>query len=156
VTTAVEVLLGQVTPGGRCVVVDEEGHFAAPTTADFLASRGAHVTLISRYFMIGEDVDEGIRADLYARLYGQGVALQPLTVAAEIVPGGVRTRHTFSRAEAHLPADTVVLAFGGRANDGLYHELAGRVADLRLVGDAYSPRRIHDAILDGTRAARAL
>jgi NADPH-dependent 2,4-dienoyl-CoA reductase/sulfur reductase-like enzyme len=156
VATAVDVLMGRVTPGGRCVVVDEDGHFAAPTTADFLAGRGARVTLISRYFMVGEDVDEGIRADLYARLYGQGVALVPLTVAVEIVPEGVRTRHTFSRAEALLEADTVVLAFGGRANDELFHELEGRVADLTLVGDAYSPRRIHDAILDGTRAARAL
>jgi hypothetical protein len=30
------------------------------------------------------------------------------------------------------------------------------VDELRLVGDAVSPRRIHDAMLDGTRAARAL
>jgi hypothetical protein len=50
----------------------------------------------------------------------------------------------------------VVLSFGGKANDALYHELDGRVPELRLVGDAVSPRRIHDALLDGTRAARAL
>jgi hypothetical protein len=42
-----------------------------------------------------------------------------------------------------------------RASDGLDHELAGRVPELRLIGAAVSPRRIHDAILDGTRAARA-
>ena len=156
VATAVEVLLGHVRPGRRAVVVDEDGHFAAPTTADLLAGRGHEVTLISRYFVIGEDVDEGVRADLYARLYGQGVVLQPLTVAVSIVPGGLRTRHTFSGAERLLEADTVILAFGGRANDGLFAELEGRVPELSLVGDAYSPRRLHDAILDGTRVARAL
>jgi 2,4-dienoyl-CoA reductase-like NADH-dependent reductase (Old Yellow Enzyme family)/thioredoxin reductase len=156
VATAVDVLLGRVTPGRRCVVVDEDGHFAAPTTADLLAGRGCQVTLVSRYFMIGEDIDEGIRSDLYARLFGQGVVLEPLTQAVAVVPGGVRTRHTFSGAETTRPADTVVLAFGGKANDGLYHELDGLVAELGLVGDAVSPRRIHDAILDGTRAARAL
>jgi hypothetical protein len=68
----------------------------------------------------------------------------------------VATRHTFSGAEGALEADTVVLAFGGKANDGLFHDLDGRVAELRVVGDAYAPRRIHDAILEGTRAARAL
>ena len=78
------------------------------------------------------------------------------TQARAFVPGGVRTRHTFSGTEAVLDADTVVLAYGGRANDALFHELEGRVPELKLVGDACSPRRIHDAILDGTRAARAL
>jgi mycofactocin system FadH/OYE family oxidoreductase 2 len=156
VASPVDVLTGRVTPGPRCVVVDEDGHFAAPTTADFLAGRGARVTIVTRYFMVGEDIDEGLRSDLYARLFAQGVTLTPLTLAVEVVPEGVRVRHTFSGAETLLPADTVVLAFGGRANDALFHALDGQVPDLRLVGDAVSPRRIHDAILDGTRAARAL
>jgi 2,4-dienoyl-CoA reductase-like NADH-dependent reductase (Old Yellow Enzyme family)/thioredoxin reductase len=156
VTTTVDVLLGRVTPGRRVVVVDEDGHYAGPTTADLLAGRGCQVTLISKYFMVGEDIDEGIRSDLYARLFGQDVVLQPLTAAKALVPGGLRTRHTFSGAEAIIEADTVVLSFGGKANDALYHELDGRVPELRLVGDAVSPRRIHDALLDGTRAARAL
>lgn len=156
VTTAVDVLLRRVVAGKRCVVVDEDGHYAAPTTADFLAQQGCEVTLISRYFMAGEDIDEGVRSDLYARLYKQGVRIEPLTMAIEVVPGGVRTRHTFSDAEAVLSAEAVVMAFGGRANDRLYHELDGMIPELKLVGDAYSPRRIHDAILDGTRAARAL
>lgn len=156
VTTAADILLGNVTPGKRCAVVDEEGHCAAPTTADFLAQKGRQVTLLSRYFMVGEDIDEGVRADLYARLFSQGVRVETTTVAAEVVPEGVRIRHAYSGAETVLAADTVVMAFGGKADDGLYRELDGRVAELKLVGDAYSPRRIHDAILDGTRAARAI
>jgi NADPH-dependent 2,4-dienoyl-CoA reductase/sulfur reductase-like enzyme len=156
VTTASDILTGQVRPGARCVVVDEDGHFTAPTTGDFLAGKGCRVTIITRYFMVGEDIDEGLRSDLYARLCGQGVVLQPMTVAVEMVPGGVRTRHTFSGAEARLEADTVVLAFGGKANDSLFHELTGKVPELRLIGDACSPRRIHDALLEGTRVARAI
>ncbi len=156
VASTVDVLTRRVKPGRRCVVVDEDGHFAGPTTADFLAEAGAEVTIVTRYFMVGEDIDEGLRSDLYARLYGQGVTLVPMTVAVEVLPQGVRTRHTFSGAEAVLEADTVVVAFGGKANDSLFHALDGRVPELRLVGDAVSPRRIHDAILDGTRAARAI
>jgi len=68
----------------------------------------------------------------------------------------VRTRHTFSGDEAVLEADTVVLTFGGKANDSLFHGLTGKVPELKLIGDAVSPRRIHDALLEGTRVARAL
>jgi 2,4-dienoyl-CoA reductase-like NADH-dependent reductase (Old Yellow Enzyme family)/thioredoxin reductase len=156
VTTASDILTGQIRPGPRCVVVDEDGHFTAPTTADFLAGKGCQVTIITRYFMVGEDIDEGVRSDLYARLCTQGVVLQPMTVAIEMLPGGVRTKHTFSGAEAVLEADTVVLAFGGKANDTLFHELTGKVPELKLIGDACSPRRIHDALLEGTRVARAI
>jgi len=156
VASTVDVLLGHVAPGRRVVVVDEEGYFAAPTTADFLADRRAQVTIVSRYFMVGEDIDEGTRSDLYARLFARGVTLTPMTRAVEIVPQGVRTRHTFSNAETVVEADSVVLAFGGKAHDPLSRELEGHVADLKVIGDAYSPRRVHDAILDGTRVARAL
>jgi len=156
VASTVDVLLGRVAPGRRVVVVDEEGYFAAPTTADFLADRRAQVTIVSRYFMVGEDIDEGTRSDLYARLFARGVTLTPMTRAVEIVPQGVRTRHTFSSAETVVEADSVVLAFGGKAHDPLSRELEGHVADLKVIGDAYSPRRVHDAILDGTRVARAL
>src|SRR5438876_8486695 len=118
------------------VVVDEEGYFAAPTTADFLAERGAQVTIVCRYFMVGEDIDEGTRSDLYARLFTRGVTLIPMTVAREILPRGVRTRHTFANTEAIVEADSVVLAFGGKANDPLSRELEGKVAELKVIGDA--------------------
>jgi len=156
VTTASDVLTGQIRPGPRCVVVDEDGHFTAPTTADFLAGKRCQVTIITRYFMVGEDIDEGVRSDIYQRLFTQGVVIHPMTQAVEMLPDGLRTRHTFSGAETVLEADTVVLAFGGKANDGLFHQLTGKVPELKMIGDAVSPRRIHDALLEGTRVARAI
>src|SRR5207247_1820235 len=69
VATTVDVLTGRGATGRRVVIVDEEGYFAAPTTADFLAERGAQVTIVCRYFMVGEDIDHGTRSDLYARLF---------------------------------------------------------------------------------------
>ena len=49
-----------------------------------------------------------------------------------------------------------VLAYGGRAVDGLHAALKGKVPELTLVGDALAPRLLHDALLEGTRAARRL
>ena len=156
VATTVDILMGRTAPGRRVVIVDEEGYFAAPSTADFLADHGTQVTIVCRYFMVGEDIDEGTRSDLYARLFARGVTLVPMTRAIEILPHAVRTRHTFSNAEAVVVADTVVVAFGGKANDPLSRELEGKVADLKVIGDAYSPRRVHDAILDGTRDRKSV
>jgi 2,4-dienoyl-CoA reductase-like NADH-dependent reductase (Old Yellow Enzyme family)/thioredoxin reductase len=156
VTTASDVLTGQIRPGARCVVVDEDGHFTAPTTADFLTGKGCQVTIITRYFMVGEDIDEGVRSDIYQRLFTQGVVIHPMTQAVEMLPAGLRTRHTFSGVETVLEADTVVLAFGGKANDSLFHQLTGKVPELTMIGDAVSPRRIHDALLEGTRVARTI
>src|SRR5207247_9957765 len=41
VATTVDVLTGRAATGRRVVIVDEEGYFAAPTTAAFPGLRGA-------------------------------------------------------------------------------------------------------------------
>lgn len=156
VVTAYDVLLGRSAVGDRCIIIDEEGYFEAPTTADFLAACGKQVQIVCRFYNVGEDIDENVRADVYGRLFKHGITLTPLTVAQEIRPGQVQTRHVYSGELATLEADTVVLAFGGQARDDLYYQLRGSAAQVYLVGDAVAPRRIHDAILDGTRTARAI
>ena len=37
--------------------------------------------------MVGEDIDEGVRADLYARLFKQGVRVETTTAATEAIAG---------------------------------------------------------------------
>ena len=44
-------------------------------------------------------------------------------MATEVVAAGIRVLHTYSGAEGVLEPDTVVMVFGGKAEDGLYHEL---------------------------------
>jgi hypothetical protein len=69
----------------------------------------------------------------------------------------VLARNEYSERAVGLdPVDTVVLAYGARAVDGLAQALRGQVADVLLVGDAMAPRLLHDALLEGTRAARRL
>src|SRR5207248_6305616 len=66
-------------------------------------------------------------------------------LVANVYSGAVR------RIEA---VDTVVLAAGSRSTDALYRALKGDVAELHAAGDCVAPRGVHQAILDGTRAAR--
>jgi hypothetical protein len=69
---------------------------------------------------------------------------------------GVQVRHVLTGDMRLLPADAVVVACGGCANDELYHATEDWPIERVLIGDALSPRRVYDALLEGTRAARAL
>jgi hypothetical protein len=52
--------------------------------------------------------------------------------------------------------DTVVLAAGNVANDGLYFELKGNVEEIYRVGDCVAPRKTDMAIIEGHRVGRML
>ena len=65
-------------------------------------------------------------------------------------------------AEWAIPADTVVLASGGQARDQLYHELVAatvgqeKAPTVHLIGDAYAPRNLLLAMVDGARVGRLI
>jgi hypothetical protein len=52
--------------------------------------------------------------------------------------------------------DTVVLATGPKANDSLYFELKGSVANVHRIGDCLAPRKLDHAIYEGELAGREL
>ena len=134
----------------------EDPHMAGPTTADFLAAGGYEVTVLTPGYSVGEAIDDTLRPVVLTRLLTQGVTLVPLQQAVEIREDHVVAEHVLTGARSTFAADAVVAATGNRANDALYHALRGNVSTLLLVGDAAAPRRIHEAILEGTRAGRAI
>jgi 2,4-dienoyl-CoA reductase-like NADH-dependent reductase (Old Yellow Enzyme family) len=161
VVTVEELLLGVATPAGaRCLVADGTGRIQAGLAADLLAREGRAVTVVTPYHTVCDNTEPSTREPLYERLYRAGVTLVPDTMLAGIEAAGggrlrVHCRSEYSeRAWTIEDLDTVVLAWGARAVDGLYHALEGRVAERHLVGDALAPRLLHDALLEGTRAGR--
>lgn len=156
VVSAEDVLLERVTLSGRVVVVADDPHMAGPTTADFLAGRGCAVEVVTRHFLVGEGVDDTQKPVILERLLRGGVTLTPLTEARAVTSGGLDVRHVLTGETRRLPADAVVVANGGCADDVLYHALDGWPGERLLIGDAFAPRRVHDALLEATRAARAL
>jgi len=83
--------------------------------------------------------------------------LTPGTELRAIEGSAVIVRNVFSNTERRIEGvDTVVLATGSRSTDALYRALKGQVTALYAVGDCVAPRGVHQAILDGTRAARAI
>ena len=157
VVTTEEALTKEVDWGEKVLIIDQDGHHKGPAVAEQLALKGSAVEVVSDLFTIGEDIDISVKPLVYQRLYTNGVTLTPNTEVKEIREEQVVLRNVYNDEERTVEGVTTIVHAGlRRAQDDLYKALKGKVADVKLVGDAMAPRRIHDAILEGTRAGRAV
>lgn len=160
--TVTDVLAGIAPVGGRCVILDETGYTPGPKAADALSLAGHEVEIVTRQYALGEDVGTTVRAVLHERLLRRGVTITTLTQPVAVEAGGVRVVHVLTDAERFIPADTVIFSSSGVAQDSLYHALAaqrerhGASFALHLIGDAFAPRHLRHAMVDGARTGRAL
>ena len=83
---------------------------------------------------------------------------KPCRLDTTIAWGLIRVviRHYLSGREERIPKAAAIIWVGPqKTNDALAAELGARaIADVRVVGDAYAPRRLTDAIREGHRAGR--
>lgn len=152
VVHALDVLAGTAQVKGRVVVVG--GEQVGCETAEYLAERGHAVTVVRRGKEFATHVGRSSRVLLLGRLRAMGVALMPETECLEIRGNGVVVACAGQRQE--LPADTVVLAMGGRPRRELEFALRKQGVEVHLLGDCVAPRRIVEAIADGARVGREI
>jgi hypothetical protein len=162
VFTAADVFTGAAKIAGRCVILDDTGYTPGPKAADLLSQAGYAVEIVTRQYSLGEDIGTTLRAKMLERLLRQGVVITPLLLPLEIGEDTVRLRHMLTDMPVEIKADTVILSSGGEARDGLYHALVAATEgspvapSLYLIGDAYAPRNLRFAMLDGARVGREL
>jgi len=157
VVTDRDVLSGEARVGASVVVIDDVHTEQALSTAELLLDEGKRVEVVSPLFYVGQDIGMTSIAPLYTRLYTKGAVLTPCSELRAVEGSTVIVRNVFSGAERRIESvDTVVLATGSRSTDALYRALKGHVRALYAAGDCVAPRGVHQAILDGTRAARAI
>ncbi len=85
------------------------------------------------------------------------MTLTPHTDLVAVEGSTVVVANAYTGAQRRIEGvDTVVLSMGSRSTDALYRALKGRVPALHAIGDCVAPRGIHQAILEGTRVARAI
>jgi len=150
--TAVDVLLGRASVGGRVVVIG--GELVGCETADFLSQQGKQVTVVRRGAEMATKVFPNIRHALLSRLAGRGVTLvtgvreyEAIAEDGLVIIDGEGKRRT-------LECDTVVLAAGALPDDRLAEAIKGKLSETYLAGDCAQPRRIRDAVHDGARLGR--
>ena len=142
--------------GQRVLVLADENHQQALSTADYLVDAGKDVEVISMRRFAGSEIEHNTIVSLYPILLGKGVRLTPLTWVRSVRGQNVTLYNLYGGEEWTVEVDDIVVALGGMANRQLYDELAGKVGELHIVGDAVAPRRIMFATRDGNRVGREL
>ena len=175
VASSDEVLSGAVRPQGHVVVIDDNGHWEAAGTAEFLADQGCRVTIVAPHMLVGENIEAGTRTLFYRRAAIKGISMRTATQVVGIEPRSVRVSAVFSGADAIgwakyilMPGDDeviegvdwVVPVIGRRSREDLYLALSkspdfARI-EVKRVGDCVVPRLIQSTIMEAFEMARAL
>jgi mycofactocin system FadH/OYE family oxidoreductase 2 len=161
-----QVADGSVRPEGTVVVVDELGFHPATSVAEWLASRGCAVELITSALVAGQDLGLTLDLELWTRTaHVLGVRQRTDVVvldAREDAAGRLELTllHHPTGAGQRLACDWVACAVPPRPADELWHALRDGVPaapfEVHRVGDCLAPRRAHAAVIEGERAGAAL
>ncbi len=150
------VLQGKAV-GQRVVVLDGTGDTDASSTAELLAEQGKKVYMLAKGTQVGENIDANTRPLVYRSLLEKGVVLTPFAWIRAISDRKVITYNTYVDIENVIEdIDTVVHAIPAVANNTLYKSLKGNFKELHAIGDCVAPRRIENAIYDGSKIGREL
>ena len=185
-TSIWEVLSGEREPGHDVLVQDESGDHAPLSCAEFLASKGARVEIVTPDRVLGLEMSDTNLGAHMAEIYKAGIRVTPDSRIASVTRSGNKLlaviENTYSGARAERTFDQIV---GDRAtipNIELYEALkplsrnrgavslkalaeAGPQTDNRnpegrfslyRIGDAWAARNIHAAVLDANRLCRVL
>ena len=137
-------------PVGKKVVVIVGGLVGSETALD-LAENGHSVTLVEMLPKIMKDVAVTDFLAYSERIAKTDMRILTETRLEEVLDNGARV--SSKKGEEILEADTVILALGLKAEQGLYNELQAAGKEVCLVGDAMKAGKIFDAIHTAYRAA---
>ncbi len=145
-----DVLLGERDLGDVVIVIDEEYGHQAPTIAEFLLDRGKQVDLVTSQETIGTFLGATTRPPLLTRLFGKGGQLFAHLEAAAIRDGKLVANNIWTGAAHEMgPYDAFVYVYGGVRYDPLSEILKQQGLAVEVIGDAFSPRSLQHAILEG-------
>jgi 2,4-dienoyl-CoA reductase (NADPH2) len=143
-------------PDGPVVVDDPVGGPVGVGVAEWLAGpAGRSVTLVSPDPVAGTQLSRtGDLADANVRLQRAGVARQLRSRITTVASGAVHGVDVWTGEGFRLPAAGLVDCGHRLPDDDLYRSLGDPT--LPRVGDCVAPRTVHEAVLEGRRAALAL
>ena len=153
VITAIDALLGKGEIGESVVVVG--GGLVGCETALYLAQKGKKLTIVEILDNVARNVNEANRTHLLKLLGDINVRILTETNVLEIMDDNVVIADKHG-TRSQLASDTVVLAVGLKANNGLEEAIRGKVPEIYAIGDCVEPRKVINAIWEGFRFARLI
>ncbi|MCW4355211.1 FAD-dependent oxidoreductase [Hoyosella sp. YIM 151337] len=142
---------------GTIAVYDTFGDWHGLGVAHSLASRGADVVYVSPTPYPGSALELTNWRIEYAKLAEAGVQFHPITEVTGVDHDSLRVRRGFSSSETSIGGiDALVWVAPPEADDTLFRTLNSDAFELHLIGDAYAPRGIEQAIHDARIAAQSI
>lgn len=125
-----DILSGKVAPKANVLVYDAVSTHAGFGAADFLASRGCTVEVVTPDVKVSDDVGGTTFPIFYRRLYAQGVIPTPNYWLDKVYQEGDKLiavlRNEYTEAQEERAVDQVVIENGITPNDELYWTLKDR------------------------------
>jgi 2,4-dienoyl-CoA reductase-like NADH-dependent reductase (Old Yellow Enzyme family)/thioredoxin reductase len=153
VVTYWDVLEGKKKVGEKVLIISR----GAPgyEVADFLGQQLFDVTLVDVLSKAASGVPKPIRHFLLKRLKGYGVQVETGAIVKEILKDGAIIEKGGQNI-CLVGFDSIIIAFGVKSANRLSEELAGKISEMYIIGDAVAPRGIMDAVREGANAALKL
>lgn len=155
VVRAIDVLGGKVELKNQSVVI-AGGGMIGTEVGEYLLDRGNKVTLVEMLPTIAADMEPLNRMGLMEALEGRDITMMTNKEAKEINEKSVIVTDRRTGKQQSIEGDTVVVALGSKSVSSLAEELAGKVPELYTVGDCNEPRRLEQAIYEGSLIARRI
>jgi dimethylamine/trimethylamine dehydrogenase len=166
VFTPDDILAGRL-PQGKALVFDDDHYYMGSVIAEALVAQGVEVCFVTPENLVsawGAMTDEQYQTQ--QRLIQLGVQIITAHGLDEFNGSAARLSCVYTQQTRQLETDAVVLVTSRTPNDGLYHEIAEKIAStsagsdpaptLFKIGDCDAPAIIAAAVYAGHRYAREL
>jgi 2,4-dienoyl-CoA reductase (NADPH2) len=154
VRTAAAVLAGSALPDGPVAVWDPVGGPIGISVAERLRGEGREVHLVTPDLIAGNELSRsGDLAPANVRLLSAGIVVEKRSLLRRVAPGAIQLEDRFTGEPREVQVVALVDAGYRLPEDRLWRATGERLV---RAGDAVAPRSIHEAILEGRRAALAL
>jgi 2,4-dienoyl-CoA reductase-like NADH-dependent reductase (Old Yellow Enzyme family) len=146
--------------GRNVILMDEDGYYWGAAMAESLAASGKQLTVTTRFFEVFREIPMVSRIAMLRELDKRGAVLKPNMHVARTSNGGVILAHYLTQREEVVEDVAAIVWVGSaHANGSLADELRDAGVEkirIRTVGDAFSPRRLPQALVEAHAAARAI
>jgi 2,4-dienoyl-CoA reductase-like NADH-dependent reductase (Old Yellow Enzyme family) len=153
IVDAWQILSETVDPGHSVVVIDWRADWIGIGIAERLALSGRSVRLAVSGVAVGETLPFYVRDAAVASLHKLGVSVLPYMRLFGSDSDSVYLQHIVSGEAVVIESvDTLVLCTGHTPVNDLADAIEDLPLEIRLIGDAASPRTAEEAVYEGLRA----
>ena len=141
----------------KVLVVDYTGSMEALMLTDYLSDHKIETEYITPGSRVANTVEQMTREEMLKLLKDHGVRFnEEENLVSWNDEGGVIRHNRYVEERTVEGIDAVVISAGAKGINGLALELRGVVPEVHTIGDANTPRTVHEATLQGGIIGRTL